>query len=122
MSYVRAHAIVQRMPNVMYKTIIRFVFANQAIREIHSTVASNCNANRMMIVPMIKHVSTMNVSIRAYYLLLAQLTPNVLDSNIKLHAVVCRATKEVHLNVANASNAILITNAPVIVHVSIIIA
>lgn len=41
MNCVPAHATVQQMPNVMYKTIIQFVFANLAIQETHNTAASS---------------------------------------------------------------------------------
>lgn len=78
MNCVQAHAIVQQMPNVMYKTIIQFVFANQAILEIHNMAASNWNVNRMMIVPMTRLALTMNVSTHVCYPILVRLTLNVL--------------------------------------------
>lgn len=67
MNCVRVHAIAALMPIVMYKTIIRFAFASQAIRAILNSVASNWRARRTMNVPTIKLVTTTNASIRAHY-------------------------------------------------------
>lgn len=72
MNYAQVHVIVVLMLNVMYKIIIQFVYADQAIREIHNLVALNWNVNRMMNVQMIKRATTMNVSIHAFYPIRAQ--------------------------------------------------
>lgn len=41
MNCAQVRATVQQTLNVMYKTIIQFVCASQAILEIHNTAASN---------------------------------------------------------------------------------
>lgn len=79
MNCVQAHAIVQQTPNVMYKTIIQFVCANQVIQEIRSMAASNWNVNRIMIVLMIRLASTTSVLIHACYPIRVQLMLNVSD-------------------------------------------
>lgn len=53
--------------NAMSKIIIQYAYANQAIREIHNTDASNWNVSQMMNVQMIKHATTMNALIHVSY-------------------------------------------------------
>lgn len=67
MNYAQVHVIVEPMLNVMFKTIIQFVYANQAFQEIHNTVALNWNANRMTNAQMIRPVTITNVSIHVFY-------------------------------------------------------
>lgn len=74
-----------------------------------------------MTAPTTRLASIMNVSIRACSPTLALLTQNALVSNIKLLAAVCLVTQVVHLNDANASNAVQTMNVQAIVHVSTII-
>lgn len=58
--------------NVMFKIIIQYAYANQAIQEIHNMDALNWNVSQMMSVQMIKRATTMNALIHAFYQIHAQ--------------------------------------------------